>query len=63
MDDGLYLNQNVIAGGEGEVAMLQHCGGKLVDKGQGLCMEVPKHGVQVPMSDESDGVGVDVAAQ
>jgi hypothetical protein len=63
MEDVLSLNRSVGAGDEGEVPVLQHGAGKLVDKGQSLCMEVSEHGIGMPSANESDDVRVNLSAQ
>lgn len=43
--------------------MLEHPGRKITHDGLGLDMEVTKHFVRSPASDEADQVGIDVSAE
>lgn len=63
MEDVLNLNRRVSSGDEGEVPVLHHGAGKLIDKGQSLCMEVSEHGIGAPSANELNDVSVNFAAQ
>ena len=48
---------------QGEVAVGEHGAGKVMDEGQGLSVEVTKHGVGFPSANEADDIAVDAAAE
>ena len=51
------------AGSECEGAVLEHCGGEMMNERKGLGMEVCEHGVGAPAADQSDDALVAAAAQ
>ena len=63
IQDGLGLGWAVGTWGQGKVSRMQHGVGKLVNNGEGLGMEVSKHGIRAPTANEADDVSVDWAAQ